>query len=159
MKTFRINKELTVVCRCENTRSGFRHLATLLKNGSEVDTAKACYSNRTWESFEYESVIEDLLSKSVWVSDRQRKLFLNKCEGKDHEKVNSNLGVVGAIALMGEVLQDTQKEKNDWKKRMIKAGMGEGISIPDDWNELSEDEKEKRLDKVIGFMQKGVQHG
>jgi hypothetical protein len=37
---------------------------------------------------------------------------------------------------------------------MIKAGLGEGIMMPEDWDTLSEDEKEKRLDAVIGHLQK-----
>jgi len=32
---------------------------------------------------------------------------------------------------------------------MIKAGLGSGIQMPDDWEELSEEEKEKRLNKII----------
>ena len=84
---------------------------------------------------------------------------MSKAKGVSHREVTDKFKTIGAIALMGEVLQDTQKDKNDWKKRMISAGLGEGISIPDDWEELSEDEKEKRLDKVIGFMKTGVQHG
>ncbi len=51
------------------------------------------------------------------------------------------------VALFGELLCDNQKEKNDWKKRMFEAtGM---LDFPSDWDELSEDEKQKRLDGVI----------
>ena len=41
------------------------------------------------------------------------------------------------------------KTPNITKERMIKAGLGEGIQMPDDWGTLSEKEKEVRLDKVI----------
>jgi hypothetical protein len=45
----------------------------------------------------------------------------------------------------------TQKETNDWKARMLKAGVPE-LSMPDDWEDLSEDEKESRLNKGIGVL-------
>jgi hypothetical protein len=37
---------------------------------------------------------------------------------------------------------------------MLKAGLSnKGLIMPEDWNELSEDEKEKRLNKVIELSQ------
>lgn len=55
---------------------------------------------------------------------------------------------------MGNLLAgDSQKAKNDWKARMLKAGLeNKGLSMPDDWEQLSEDEKEKRLNKVIKVL-------
>ena len=51
------------------------------------------------------------------------------------------------VAMFGELLCDNQKEKNDWKKRMLDAtGL---LDFPEDWDELSEDEKQTRLDKAI----------
>jgi hypothetical protein len=39
---------------------------------------------------------------------------------------------------------------------MIKAGLGnKGLEMPEDWDSLSEDEKEKRLNNVIAHMKKG----
>ena len=57
------------------------------------------------------------------------------------------------VAMMGEIFVNTQEEKNDWKERMLKAGLPEGaISMPDDWDSLSEDEKEKRLNGAISIL-------
>lgn len=67
------------------------------------------------------------------------------------EKKNSEsmMRSVGLVMAMGDLLCDNQKEKNDWKARMLKAGMGnKGLIMPDDWGELSEEEKEKRLNAV-----------
>lgn len=58
------------------------------------------------------------------------------------------LKTVGLIAMMGELFADTQKDKNDWKLRMLKAGIS-GLSIPEDWDTLTEAEKTRRLDAVI----------
>jgi len=61
--------------------------------------------------------------------------------------MQDNLKSASMVAMFGDLLCDTQKEKNDWKKRMINTV--DGISFPDDWDELSEDEKQRRLDGAI----------
>jgi hypothetical protein len=57
MRIFSLDNQYNVVCNWQNTRYGFRHVATLHKNGYEIAKAKCCYYNRTWESYEYESVL------------------------------------------------------------------------------------------------------
>jgi len=53
------------------------------------------------------------------------------------------------VAMFGELLCDSQKEKNDWKKRMLDAtGL---LDFPEDWDDLSEDEKQSRLDRAIAI--------
>ena len=61
MKTFRINDKLFIVCNYVKTRNGFKHTASLFENGLISSETKVCYLNRTWESFEFETVIEKLL--------------------------------------------------------------------------------------------------
>lgn len=61
MRSFKLNEEYSIVCDWKNTRRGFNHYATLLKNGIEQESSKCCYLNRTWESYEYESVMLDLI--------------------------------------------------------------------------------------------------
>jgi hypothetical protein len=54
---------------------------------------------------------------------------------------------------MGELFCDNQKDKNDWKVRMLKAGLeNKGLIMPEDWNTLDEDTKQARLDGVIKIM-------
>ncbi len=54
------------------------------------------------------------------------------------------------IASLGDLFCENQKDKNDWKERMLKAGLGnKGLSMPNDWDELDEDTKEVRLNAVI----------
>lgn len=63
----------------------------------------------------------------------------------------SQLRSVACVAMMGELLAgDTVKEKNDWKTRMLKTGIPQGaLHMPEDWDTLSEDEKERRLNLAI----------
>lgn len=150
MKIFEITKEIKAVCRSENTRSGFRHLATLLINDVEVAEAKACYQNRTWERYEFQSVLSNLISKAD-LTEKQRKVaekFVE--EGKEDL---SHLKTIGAIAQLGELFCDNQKDKNDWKKRMLKAGLeNKGLTFPDDWDTLTEEQKESRLNKAVEVL-------
>lgn len=154
MKIFKINDKIEVVCSYENTRSGFRHLATLFIDGNEVEKDKACYSNRTWERYEYQSVLQSLINKAFKnkiLSEEQKKIcdvFIEK-----DQTDWSRFRAVSSVAKMGEIICDNQKDKNDWKKRMIKAGFPE-LNIPEDWDELNEEEKEKRLNGVIKIMSK-----
>jgi len=60
MRIFEINENVKIVCESQSTRTGFRHIAVLFINGREVERQKCCYINRTWESYEFESVIKKL---------------------------------------------------------------------------------------------------
>lgn len=64
MRTFKLDEQYTVVCRDEGTRYGFRHLASLMRGGYEIAKGKMCYYNRSWESFEFESVIFEVINKA-----------------------------------------------------------------------------------------------
>lgn len=65
-------------------------------------------------------------------------------------ETDSRFKTVAMVAMMGEIFGQTKKEKNDWKARMLKAGLGSsGLEMPEDWDTLSEDEKERRLNGVI----------
>ena len=66
----------------------------------------------------------------------------------DEQEQLQMMKTTGMVALMGEILCDNKKYKNKWKKRMMKAGLPD-IQFPEDWDTLSEDEKEKRLNKII----------
>ena len=150
MKIFKINENFEVVCEWKKTRTAFKHVATLLKNGEEVDNTKICYLNRTWECYEFESVLEKLLDRTDLLTKEEKKNFLERNKRKDKEEVDSQFNMVAGIAKLGEIFGETKKEKNDWKTRMLKAGLeNKGLIMPEDWDTLSEEEKEKRLNNVI----------
>lgn len=64
------------------------------------------------------------------------------------------LKTVGIVALMGDIFHKGDcKAGNDWKARMLKAGLeGRGLIMPDDWETLSEEEKQSRLDGAINEL-------
>lgn len=148
-KTFKISETLTVECQTQNTNYGFRHLATLYYKDRELVEAKVCYYNRTWEAWNYQTVILEAINKAYKVrklSDDEKSEAVVWANG-DHTDWSGFRALAGVMAL-GNILGDSQKEKNDWKTRMLKAGLG-NIIMPDDWDGLTEEEKETRLNKVM----------
>ena len=68
----------------------------------------------------------------------------------EEEKGLKQLKTVATVAMLGDIFGSNQKEKNDWKTRMLKAGLPEGaLLMPEDWETLSEDDKEARLNGAI----------
>lgn len=78
---------------------------------------------------------------------------LTKVEGEresEREPERNPFSALAMVMKIGEIEHSGQKERNDWKVRMLKAGIPEGaLHMPEDWHTLSEDEKEARLNKVI----------
>jgi hypothetical protein len=119
-----------------------------------ISETKVCYLNRTWESFEYETVIVNLLKINSDILPKQTiTKFLKKQSGEYKKQANRMFSSIAMVAQIGNILCNDQKEKNDWKKRMVLAGLPE-LDIPEDWDLLSESEKENRLNNVINELQK-----
>ena len=79
MKLFKLNKDYSVACEWQNTRSGFRHVAVVLNNGTEVNRVKVTYLNRTWEAYEFETVLLKAID-SIGLSKRLYSNFRKKIE-------------------------------------------------------------------------------
>jgi len=157
MKTFRIDENTVINCNWGNTREGFKHTAKLVVNNNVVKTSRVCYLNRTWESFEYETVLRHLLNKSNILPEDQKSEFLNRCRKNELDEVNKSFGFISSIAKLGNILCESQKDKNDWKTRMIKAGLeNKGLIMPDDWDSLPEDTKEQRLNGIIQMLETNI---
>ncbi len=74
-------------------------------------------------------------------------------ESKTESPLVGMLKTVSMAAAFGAILCPDQKSKNDWQARMLKAGLGNsGLMMPDNWDQLSEDEKEKRLTGALGAI-------
>jgi hypothetical protein len=77
MKVINISKDLNLVLETKRTKEGFKHVAILTDNFNEPIKASINYVNRTWESFEYESVIMKLLEKKGYTYV-QKEIVINK---------------------------------------------------------------------------------
>jgi len=57
MKIFTLDEKYSIVCNTKDTCNGFKHTASICRNGISVYETKKCYLNRTWERFTYEDVL------------------------------------------------------------------------------------------------------
>jgi len=71
----KLSKKYSISCRFVCTRSGFKHVATVLKNGVVDFQTEVNYLNRTWESYEFETVLKRAIEK--YFGDKEEKKFLN----------------------------------------------------------------------------------
>lgn len=150
MTTFKINERAEIVCEWKKTRMAFKHVATLVIDGREADTTKICYQNRTWERYEYESVLHKLIGETK-AFDAWRKIAAIKAVDRiGAGSVSRTLKTVAMVAKLGDVFGKTIEEKNTWKARMLKAGLQDkGLSMPEDWDSLDEQTKQARLNGAI----------
>jgi len=83
MHTIQLDPEYSVVMYSEGTRNGFKHVAILMQNGSEREKASVSYLNRTWESYEFQTVLHKLFDKA-FDKDKSKiiKTDLDKVSGR-----------------------------------------------------------------------------
>lgn len=141
MTIFQLDEQYAIVAEWKKTRVAFKHTATLLRNGSQVGETKICYQNRTWECYEYESVIEKLLDQHF--TGEQKTKYLAVCKAKALGEVDAKFGVVRGLVALGELLGSTPAEKNALKKRALSTVPG--IEFPDDFDALPAEEQARRL--------------
>jgi len=145
MKIFEISDKIKAVCEFKKTKNGFKHEATLFINGVERDKAKVCYLNRTWERYEFESVLLKLIEKSKSLTEEDKKICFAFI--KEDKTDYSMFKTTAMVAKIGEIICKDKKEQNDWKTRMLKAGLN--LEMPEDWDKLDEKTKQERLNRVI----------
>lgn len=175
------NRSYSFHNRYGNCRDGFNHFTAVYIDGTFRFESKCHYINRTWEAYEYQSVMEqavrDLIAGEKYnvlaaetertgrkrFKQEQKDLLYSKSEriAEYHlvlkelqiRQEDSGLGILAGIMALGDILCDTKKESNDWKLRMMKVGTPEGALImPDDWDSLPEEEKAKRLNGCVAAL-------
>jgi hypothetical protein len=160
---FKINDKLAIGAEKYETRYSWGHKAHLYRvrtpqEGDElIQSTKRTYYNRTWERFTFESVLYEVVGKALKnkaITPQEAQTCNDYIKNYDDQEYKKELKTVANIARMGQLFVTTQKESNDWKARMLKAGLGnKGLIMPDDWATLSEDEKEFRLNGAIQMLE------
>ena len=85
MKAFSGNfqgEKNSIYCKYENTRNGFKHVATMYYNRNTY-VAVCYYLNRTWECFEYQSVIRKLY---YIISDEMKEKAVDEWKAEKGKK-------------------------------------------------------------------------
>ena len=97
---------------------------------------------------------DSFFNKSPWKYNIIRKDMVLEIKHKTKKPVpKTDFKTVAMIAKVGDFVCETQKEKNAWKIRMLKAAFEKkGLQIPTGWDGIDEEEKARRLDKVLEAM-------
>ena len=74
MVIFKIGRNEIVICSAKQTRTGFKHMASLLRGDIAIAEHKVSYIKRTWERYTYETVISGLLKKAGYKQEKIQKI-------------------------------------------------------------------------------------
>ena len=137
-------REFTFTCYGQSTSYGFRHLCTLGCNNTTVQEyirraiiAKACYYNRTWERFTYETVLREgieNLDETKEVKEKLKAILIDKTAQDGYKECMAQISAF-------ENLWSGLSEKN---KEHIRNGVGE--------NGITSNEQANAVMAVMGLM-------
>lgn len=154
-KTFKLSDRVTIDCETYETRYSWGHKAYLRINGYIEAYTKYVYYNRTWEAYTYQSILGGVLNKvsNKIVSKEDKKRYQEMIKNDSFSQDKDIFKGIAMVAKLGEIFSEDQKGANDWKERMLKAGLADkGLVMPEDWDTLTEAEKQTRLDGVINIL-------
>lgn len=108
--TAKVNgEEITFRCYTTDTRSGFCHTAHLMGWKYEITDTKASYYNRTWERFEYESVLKRAIDKLP--ADIQQPVYDQIIDHKAAEEEQKAEDMVKSFEALHSALSNEDKER------------------------------------------------
>ncbi len=108
--TAKVNgKEITFRCHTTNTRTGFCHTAHYTGWDYNLTDTRVSYYNRTWERFEYESVLKRAIDKLP--TDVRQQVYDQIIDGKAAEEEQKAEEQFQAFKKLHEGLSDDNKER------------------------------------------------
>ena len=108
--TAKVNgEEITFRCYTTNTRCGFCHTAHLMGWNYDITDTKASYYNRTWERFEYESVLKRAIEKLP--ADIQQPVYDQIIDGKAAEEEKKADDMFNSFKGLYDGLNEENKER------------------------------------------------
>ena len=120
-------RKFTFTCYGQGTSYGFRHICTLGYSDTTVARyvkddiiAKACYYNRTYESFKYETVLRKGISnldESKEVKQKLHDILIDHKAQEEHEQAEKDIATF-------ESLWNGLSDKN---KQHIRNGLGDNL--------------------------------
>ena len=102
-------KEIEFRCYTTDTRCGFCHTAHYVGWDYDLTDTKASYYNRTWERFEYESVLKRAIDKLP--ADIQKEVYAQIIEGKAAEEEKKAEDMVKSFEALHSALSTEDKER------------------------------------------------
>ena len=145
---FKLDEQYTVLARWQKTRIAFKHTASLFQNGTKIGETKICYQNRTWESYEYESVVNKIID--LFFKGKQKEKYVAAAAAIGRGEVNKTFAPVKALVGIAELLGADQAQRNRLKKAALASLPG--IEFPDDFDHLPAEEQKRRLDAAVKVL-------
>lgn len=102
-------KEIEFRCYTTDTRCGFCHTAHLMGWEYDITDTKASYYNRTWERFEYESVLKRAIEKLP--TDVRQQVYDQIIDGKAAEEEKKAEDMFQSFKQLHDGLSDENKER------------------------------------------------
>ena len=108
--TAKVNgEEITFVCYTTYTRVGFCHTAHLMGWRYTASDTKQTYYNRTWERFDYETVLKRAIGKLP--ADLQKEVYAQIIDHKAAEEEQKAEEQFEAFKTLHEGLSEENKER------------------------------------------------
>ena len=109
------SRKFTFTCYTQSTSYGFRHVAFFDEAWGEIQLAKACYYNRTWERFTYETVLKKALANLLKYKDitkeEHEELYAILIDGKAQKEYEECEKQIQAFQALYEKTSDDFKER------------------------------------------------
>ncbi|MGL5689737.1 MAG: hypothetical protein ACRDD8_02860 [Bacteroidales bacterium] len=93
------NREFEFLCYSKSTRNGFKHECDLFIDGRRFTSAKINYLNRTWENYEYQSVMKIAIDQVIASAEEHAKF-----------QVKNELGVLRMTKKANEMLSERMND-------------------------------------------------
>ncbi len=77
-RLIKIDDSTNVLCEVYDNGRHWGHRAKLFKNGVEKAKATITYDNRTWERFQFESVIRKVIRKSCLYGEKEMDVIMGR---------------------------------------------------------------------------------
>lgn len=108
--TAKVNgKEIEFRCYTTDTRNGFCHTAHYVGWDYDLTDTKASYYNRTWERFEYESVLKRAIDKLP--TDVRQQVYDQIIDGKAAEEEKKAEDMFNSFKGLYDGLNEENKER------------------------------------------------
>ena len=108
--TAKVNgKDIIFRCYTTDTRNGFCHTAHYVGWGYDINDTKVSYYNRTWERFEYESVLKRAIDKLP--TDVRQQVYDQIIDHKAAEEEQKAEDMFNSFKALHEGLSEENKER------------------------------------------------
>lgn len=154
-KTFNLSETVKVRCHIYNTRYSKGNKAKLYIEGEEKASKKITYYNRTWEAYTFQTILQSIVNSYKHFTKEEKEKYISLINNSSFSQDPDIFGSIKLASAVADLLINDKKKKNEIKVKAIENILGKsGVSFPDDWKELTEEEKEDRLSRIVNSIDK-----